>query len=82
MHHRHLLPGFETTVASVSDVLERGTLADWRELAHQIRDNPSGPLAEAVRKVTEHLNFYGTTILWRDYLERCSRRDGQEPSGD
>ena len=49
LHHRHLAPGFESSVAAVADVLECGTLSDWRELARQIQIDPDGPYARAVR---------------------------------
>ena len=83
MHHRHLAPGFESSVAAVADVLERGSLADWRELAGHIQIDPDGPYARAVRRVVEHSHFYGTTILWTDYLDRINRAgEGRPPMSE
>lgn len=78
MRHRHLESGFETNTAAIADVLERGTLTDWQELARQMRANPTGPHAKAVRRITDRVHYYGTTILWQDYLARCLQEANQE----
>lgn len=71
MHHRHLLPEMSPNTAVVADILERGTLTDWRQLAHEVRDNPFGQYARAVRRVVEGTHFFGTTILWQDFMDWC-----------
>lgn len=73
MWHRNLVPGSESTTAAIVDVLDRGTLADWRDLARRIRDDPTGEYARKVRRILEHTHFYGTSILWLDYLDRRIR---------
>ncbi len=73
VQHRNLVPQMSPDTAVVADILERGTLADWRELAREVRKDPRGPYARAVRRVVEGTHFYGTTILWRDYLDRCQQ---------
>lgn len=70
MQHRHLNQGYEDTVEAVEDVLERGTPEDWRELAAAVRADPNGPVARAVRVVVENRYMYGTTVIWRRFLER------------
>lgn len=77
MRHRHLLPGYEWTVPAVEDVLDRGTLSDWRELAAAIRQDPWGPYAVSLERVVAHTRMYGTTRLWQDFLDRV-RREGAE----
>ncbi|MDA8198772.1 MAG: hypothetical protein M0Z54_04960 [Thermaerobacter sp.] len=68
MRHRHLNPGFEDSAAAVADVLDRGTVADWRELARHVREDPFGPYATAVERVLTGPHLYGTTVLWTRYL--------------
>lgn len=70
MRHRHLNPGHESSVAAVEDVLARGSLHDWQELAQKIREDPFGRYAQSLAAVLEHRHFYGTTHLWRDWLSR------------
>lgn len=70
MRHRHIKDGYEDTVAAVEDVLARGTVADWRELAERIRREPTGPAARFLQTVLEHVPMYGTTVIWRDFLQR------------
>lgn len=70
MDHRHLNPGYEDSVEAVEDVLERGTVDDWRALAARIRQDPDGRAARALRVVLKNRYFYGTTAIWRRFLER------------
>lgn len=70
MQHRHLNPGYEDTVEAVEDVLERGSVEDWRELARKVRQDAHGPAARALRTVLEHRYMYGTTVIWKRFLER------------
>lgn len=70
MKHRPLVSDFSSNTAVVADILERGTLADWRRLA-AIRRDPEGPYARAVNRVISGSHFYGTTTLWGDFLARC-----------
>jgi hypothetical protein len=74
--------GFDATVPAVEDVLDRGTIADWRELARHIREDPFGPHARALESVVQHVHLYGTTLLWQDYLARCRSRFGQGVASD
>ena len=71
MKHRHLVSDFSPNTAVVADILERGTLADWRRLAAAIQRDPEGPYARAVKRVISGSHFYGTTTLWGDFRARC-----------
>ncbi len=73
MQHRHLVQEISPNTAVVADILERGTLADWRKLAREVCEDPQGPYARAVRRVVEKTHFYGTTILWKDFLDQCQK---------
>ncbi len=78
MKHRHLLPGFEMSTAAIADVLERGSLDDWRELARAVRADPEGPSARAVERVLDFgPHLYGTSPLWRAFL--AAGRSGGPP---
>lgn len=70
MRHRHIKNGFEDTVVAVEDVLARGTMADWRELAARIQRDPTGPAARSLQIVLDNVPMYGTTVIWRDFVER------------
>jgi len=79
MIHRHLeiVPGStveEWPVAALVDLLERGDLSDWRPLAQAVAADPAGPLADRVRRLVDDFPMYGTSPLWRAWIERCRAR--------
>lgn len=59
---------------AVEDVLERGSVEDWRELAARVRADPDGPAAQALRTVLKHRYMYGTTVIWQRFLERLAQK--------
>lgn len=81
MRHRHLYPGFEDSAAAVADVLDRGTLEDWRELARHLREEPFGRYAAAVERVLAGPHLYGTTVLWTRYLATVQQQAIPLPPG-
>ncbi|MGI8517894.1 MAG: helix-turn-helix domain-containing protein [Acidimicrobiia bacterium] len=75
MIHRHLdYPADsdleELPMVAIADLLERGDLNDWRPLAATIAREPFGDVAERVARVIDSFPMYGTSALWRAYLER------------
>ena len=75
MRFRHLdyprgTPVEELGPAAIEALLERGDLGDWRPLAAAIRADPNGPLAERVLRLCEIRPMYGTSTLWRAWIER------------
>lgn len=75
MIHRHLdYPASseldELPMAAIADLLERGDLDDWKPLAAAIARDPFGQVAERVARVIDSFPMYGTSALWRAYLER------------
>lgn len=75
VEHRHLKNGVQDSVAAVADILDRGTVKDWRELAARIRRNPDGAAARSLRTVLERVpHMYGTTYIWRGFLRRFEAR--------
>jgi hypothetical protein len=75
MLHRHLdyppgTPVHELGPAAIDDVLERGDLESWSELAAAVRSDPFGALAERVLRLVDAHRMYGTSNLWRSWIER------------
>ena len=69
----------------MADVLDRGTIADWRELARNLREDPFGPCAAAVERVLNGPHLYGSTVLWTRYLagiRQQARQDAPAPDGE
>lgn len=71
MQHRHIKEGYEDTIEAVEDVLERGSVGDWRELASKIKRDPYGAEAQAVDVVLDHRHIYGTGAMWKMFLRKC-----------
>jgi DNA-binding XRE family transcriptional regulator len=55
---------------------ERGDLDDWHPLLAAVRRDPDGPVAERVLRLVERHPMYGTSALWRAWIE--SRRAGDQ----
>jgi len=79
MRHRHLqyradTPAENLPTAAIVDLLERGNLEDWRSLAQAVTRNPDGPLTRQIARIIDVYPMYGTSALWRAFLERCRAR--------
>ena len=79
MIHRHLdypaaTPPDELPLAAVADILDRGDLDDWRPLAATVARAPYGPVAERIADLIDRYPMYGTSPLWRAFLDRCRSR--------
>ena len=79
MIHRHLQVPPDTPVedlpaAAIVDALERGDLDAWQPIAAAIARNPSGPLAEKVMRLVGAYPMYGTSPLWRSWIDGCRLR--------
>lgn len=82
MQHRHLeldpaTPAAELPAAAIDDLLERGDLADWAPLLREIRRDPWGELADRVLDLVSRHGLYGTSPLWRTWIEEL--RGGEPP---
>ena len=87
MKHRHLVvrpdtPAEELPSAAIVDLLERGDLGDWRPLAAAVARDPWGRLAERVLDLVNVYPRYGTSALWRAFVDRCrARSEGRGGAG-
>lgn len=79
MIHRHLeisagTPPEELPSAAILDILERGDLDDWRPLSVAIARAPTGDLAGRVSRLIDEYPIYGTSPLWRAWIDRSRAR--------
>lgn len=79
MMHRHLEYPAETTTedlpsAAIVDTLERGDLDDWRPIALAVARDPYGGFASRVLALLAAYPMYGTSALWRAWIDRCRAR--------
>lgn len=86
MIHRHLdipegTPVHDLPLAALVDLLDRGDLDDWRPLARAVAADPFGVVAERVLKLIDAYPMYGTSVLWRAWIERL-RGEAGEPQSD
>lgn len=75
MEHRHLDYPPETPVdglgpAALDDLLDRGDLEAWAPLARAILADPHGELADTVLGLCDAHPMYGTSVLWRTWIQR------------
>lgn len=85
MRHRHLdyepgTPVDRLGRAAIDDLLDRGDLADWTPLAAAIFEDPYGTLAETVRELCVAHPMYGTSLLWRSWIDRLRRASAELPA--
>ncbi len=73
MKHRHLVDGVGYTFVSIEDILDRGSPVDWVELRNAVRAAPFGNVAQMVFEVSKATQIYGTSNLWRKYVEAVRR---------
>lgn len=83
MWFRHLDYGSETPVvdlgpAAIDALLERGDLEAWTPLLRAIAEDPWGPTADTVLRLCDAHPMYGTSALWRAWIERRRSRPGRE----
>lgn len=81
MRHRHLSHQ-RLTLAALDDLLENGTLADWRPVLARVRRDPHGPVAARIDELLRTRDYEETGALWRSVLEDArSRRPGATLTG-
>ena len=60
--------------AALDDLLDRGDFADWARLAKAVAKDPQGPLADHVLGLVDAHPMYGTSRLWRGWIEQLRDR--------
>lgn len=81
MLRRHLdyaddVPVTQLGPAALDDLLERGDLESWVPLVRAIESDPEGVLADTILRLCESHPIYGTSSLWRTWIERLGSRSG------
>ena len=56
------------------DLLERGDLQAWLPLARAIQGDPMSELAITVMRLIDAYPLYGTSALWRAWIDLCQER--------
>ena len=79
MIHRHLQISSGTPIeaqplAAIVDILERGDLDEWRPIAEAVLRDPLGEFAEQVLRLVDLYPMYGTSPLWRSWIDRRRAR--------
>ena len=87
MTHRHCeVPADRAAedlpLVAIANILERGDLADWQPLAAAIGRDPWCGLATAVRRLIDVYPRYGTSPLWRAWIDRCRARAQAAPAAE
>ncbi|MCY7417836.1 MAG: hypothetical protein LH650_04940, partial [Chloroflexi bacterium] len=57
------------TLAALDDLLENGTLADWRPVLVRARRDPEGELVQRLDRLLGARDYGDTGDLWRAYLK-------------
>jgi hypothetical protein len=83
--HRHVAypsgtPPERLPSAVIVDILDRGDLDSWQPIAAAIARDPLGALAERVLRLVDAYPMYGTSRLWRAWIEwRRARAESERP---
>ncbi|HUF76669.1 MAG TPA: helix-turn-helix transcriptional regulator [Longimicrobiales bacterium] len=83
MRFRHLDYGADTPVvdlgpAAIDALLERGDLHDWAPVLRAIARAPWGRTAETVLRLCDAHPMYGTSDLWRAWIEGLRKEEEAE----
>ena len=75
MQHRHLSHQ-RLTLAALDDLIENGTLADWRPVLARVRREPEGPVASRLVELLATRDYAESGALWRLFLEQARAHGG------
>jgi len=68
------LPLSQWPSEAIMTMVERGDLLDWRRLAHEVNQDPWGPVSQSVEEVIAISNPYGIGILLREEISLARKR--------
>jgi hypothetical protein len=72
MIHRHLTHQ-RHTLAALDDLLENGTLAEWRPVLARVRREPDGELARRILTLLRRRDYQETGALWRGFITKARK---------
>lgn len=67
MIHRHIV-GTQHTLAALDDLLENGTLSDWRPVLARVRREPDGDVAHKIEQLLSRRDYRETGAFWHAFL--------------
>jgi hypothetical protein len=70
MIHRHLTHQ-RHTLAALDDLLENGTLADWRPVLARVRREPDGEVATRIATLIDRRDYQETGALWSAFIAKA-----------
>ena len=73
MRHRHLRHQ-HLTLAALDDLIENGTLADWRPVLARVRRDPEGPVASRLEELLGARDYGESGALWQSFLDQARAR--------
>ena len=73
MRHRHLHHQ-RLTLAALDDLIENGTLADWRPVLSRVRRDPDGPISARLAELLGVRNYEESGALWGIFLDSARAR--------
>ena len=73
MHHRHLNHQ-RLTLAALDDLIENGTLAEWRPVLARVRRDPEGPVASRLAQLLSAKDYQESGALWQRFLDESRVR--------
>jgi DNA-binding Xre family transcriptional regulator len=79
MIHRHLdypsdISADQLPAEAIVDILDRGDLDDWGPIAKAVARDPNGSMARKVERLVNAYPMYGTSTLWRAFIDRLRAR--------
>jgi hypothetical protein len=72
-HHRH-------TLTALDDLIENGTLADWRPVLARVRRDPHGQLAARLTSLLRSRDYGDNGVFWQVFIASARRR-AEMPAG-
>ena len=62
-------------IVHLEEILDRGSLEDWRPVLEEIRKSPDGEVARRVEDICRMAPMYGTSPFFLTWIERSRSLD-------
>lgn len=56
--------------SAIDDLLDRGDLHAWKQIARAVLANPNGPLADTVLRICNEHHMFGTSAMWQGWITK------------